>query len=168
MLWFLLLLTILFSYVINTVETAAAGSGSWLTNSGLVRTTKATGNTLLAGGGLCYNVRSASNVLLDLLEDTLGRAGEMYRQAARLLIINDNYINREAYYKTAQQYSGYGGDEAYGSSIRKAFIYDLLTDGNAATLQLVNSWFDAEGNFIAFPGVFRTYLIYHATAIKDF
>ena len=124
----------LFSYVINTVETAAAGSGNWLTNSGLVRTTKATGNTLLAGGGLCYNVRSASNVLLDLLEDTLGRAGEMYRQAARLLIINDNYINREAYYKTAQQYSGYGGDEAYGSSIRKAFIYDLLTDGNAATL----------------------------------
>ena len=158
----------LFSYVINVVETAAAGSGNWLTNSGLVRTTKATGNTLNNGGGLCYNVRSASNVLFDLLEDTLGRAGEMYRQAARLLIINDNYINREAYYKTAQQYSGYGGDEAYGSAIRKAFIYDLLTDGNAATLQLVNSWFDAEGNFIAFPGVFRTYLIYHATAIKDF
>lgn len=158
----------LFGYVINVVDTAAQGSGNYLTNQGITKTVASTSNTLTFGAGTCYNVRSAANVLFDLLEDTLGNAPEMYRQAARLMLINDNYINREAFYKTANQYSGYGGDEAFGDSIRKAYVYDLLTDGNAKTLQLVNSWFDAEGNFIAFPGVFRTYLIYHASAIRDF
>lgn len=157
----------LFGYVINVVDTAASGGGNYLSNQAITKTVAATSNTLTSGAGLCYNVKSAANVLLDLLEDTLGRAPEMYRQAARLALINDNYINRESYYKTLATYSGYGGDEAFGDSIRKAYAYDLLTDGNAKTLALVNSWFDAEGNFIAFPGVFRTYLIFHANAVKD-
>ena len=68
-------------------------------------------NTLLAGGGICYNVVSAMATLADLLEDTIGRAPEMYRQTARILLLNDTYIRRESYYKTVQSYAGYNGDE---------------------------------------------------------
>ena len=157
----------LFNLVIGVVKDAAAGSGNYLTNNSITKTQPPQTNTLFSGGGLCYNVKSAAFVTLDLLEDTLGRAGEMYRQASRLLLVNNEYIDREALYKTTAQYSGYGGDEAFGTAIRKAFVYDFLTNGNAKTLELANSWFDSEGNFIAFPGVFRTYLIFHAQAIRD-
>ena len=65
------------------------------------------------------------------------------------------------------QYAGYTGDQTFGDAIRKAYIYDMMTDGNAMTVQLINSWFDAEGNFVAFPNIFRTYLIFHAEATTD-
>ena len=140
---------------------------SYFTNQSITRNAPAQTNTLLAGGGICYNVVSAMSTLADLLEDTLGQAPEMYRQTARLLLLNDTYVRRESYYKTVQTYAGYNGDEDFGDSVRKAFIYDLLTDGNIATIDLVNSWFDAEGNFIAYPGIFRTQLIFHADAVKE-
>ena len=157
----------LFDIVIGVVKDAAAGNGSYFTNQGISRNAPVLNNTLLFGGGVCYNVTSASNILFDLLEDTLGSAPEMYRQASRLISINDLYINREAYYKTVNQYSGYTGDQEFGDTIRKAYIYDLLTDSNAKTIELINTWFDAEGNFVAFPNIFRTYLIFHATATTD-
>ena len=157
----------LFDIVIGVVKDAAAGNGSYFTNQGISRNAPIQNNTLLFGGGVCYNVTSAANVLYDLLEDTLGRAPEMYRQASRIISLNDLYINREAYYKTVNQYSGYTGDISFGDDIRKAYIYDLLTDGNAKTVELINNWFDAEGNFIAFPNIFRTYLIFHAQATTD-
>ena len=157
----------LFDIVIGVVKDAAAGNGSYFTNQGITRNAPVQNNTLLFGGGTCYNVTSAANVLFDLLEDTLGSAPEMYRQASRLIAINDLYINREAYYKTMNQYAGYTGDQTFGDAIRKAYIYDMMTDGNAMTVQLINSWFDAEGNFVAFPNIFRTYLIFHAEATTD-
>ena len=148
--------TQLFDYPINVIKTAAAGSGNFFTNQSVTRNAPATNNTLQSGGGICYNVTSAARVLGELIESTLGRAPEMYRQAARLLMFNDQYVDREAYFKTKSNYTGYTGDESFGADIRKAFIYDLITDGNIKTLELVNSWFDSEGNFVAFQNIFRT------------
>ena len=157
----------LFNYPLNVIDTAAQGNGNWFTNQSVFRQAPLQNNTLQSGGGICYNVVSASNTLADMINMTLGRAPEMYRQAARLIWFNDQYIDRESYYKTMQNYGGYTGDETFSTNIRKALIYDLITDGNIKTLELVNSWFDAEGNFIAFPNIFRTYLLYHTAAVKD-
>ena len=76
----------LFDIAIGVVKDAAAGNGSYFTNQGITRNAPVQNNTLLFGGGTCYNVTSAANVLFDLLEDTLGSAPEMYRQASRLLL----------------------------------------------------------------------------------
>jgi len=162
----------LFSIPIGVIREAAAGNGSYLVNQSITKTSTpipySSGNTLFSGGGICYNVTSAATTLADLIEDTLGGAPEMYRQAAKLLMFNHEYIDKEAYYKSVNNYSGYAAEIVFGTNIRKAMIYDIITGGNIATIQLVNSWFDSNGNFVAYPGVFRTYLIYHAEAIKEY
>ena len=71
----------LFGYLINVIDTASKGNGNYFTNQSITRNAPAQTNTLLAGGGICYNVVSAMSTLADLLEDTLGQAPEMYRQA---------------------------------------------------------------------------------------
>ena len=162
----------LFSIPIGVIREAAAGNGSYLVNQSITKTSTpipySSGNTLFSGGGICYNVTSAATTLSDLIEDTLGGAPEMYRQAAKLLMFNHEYIDKEAYYKSVNNYTGYTAEIVFGTNIRKAMIYDIITGGNIATIQLVNSWFDSNGNFVAYPGVFRTYLIYHAEAIKEY
>ena len=86
----------LFGYLINVIDTAAQGNGNYFANQGIARLAPAQTNTLLAGGGICYNVVSAMATLADLLEDTIGRAPEMYGQTARILLLIDTYIRRES------------------------------------------------------------------------
>ena len=154
----------LWEILINTVETAAAGNGSHLAT--ITRTVPVTTNTVYKGG-TCYDVTSAAHVLFKVLLHGLGSGTEMYKQSARLLKYNDTYTQLESYEKTLSQYPGYAGDATFADPIQKAIVYDFVTNGNARTLQLVNSWFDADGNFVAYPTLFRTRLLYHARMIKE-
>ena len=65
------------------------------------------------------------------------------------------------------QYPGYGGDISFADDILDAIVYDFITDGNAKTLQLVNGWFDSEGQFVAFPTLFRTRVLFHAQRVRN-
>ena len=154
----------LWNIVIDTVDTAASGGGNYL--AGVTRTEPVQTNTLY-NEGVCYDVRSAMHTLFGIITDTLGSAPQMYRDAARILLYNDQYIRNEAYYKTTGQYTAYSISDTLSDEIVKALQYDLITNGNAATLNLINSWFDAEGNFIAFQNEFRTRVVYHVNAIKQ-
>ena len=154
----------LWEILINTVETAAAGNGSHLAT--ITRTVPVTTNTVYKGG-TCYDVTSAAHVLFKVLLHGLGSGTEMYKQSARLLKYNDTYTQLESYEKTLTQYPGYAGDATFAVPIQNAIVYDFVTNGNARTLQLVNSWFDADGNFVAYPTLFRTRLLYHARMIKE-
>jgi len=157
-------ITTLWDILINTIDTAAAGNGSHLTT--ITRTVPVENNTVYAAG-TCYNVLSASNTLFDILLETLGKGTRQYDQTARILLYNDTYIRYEAFEQTLSQYPGYQGNIEFADPIIKAVIYDFVTDGNARVTQLTNSWFDSEANFIAFPGVFRTRLVYHAQRLRD-
>tara|TARA_B100000614_G_scaffold21360_2_gene17033 strand:+ start:8762 stop:28573 length:19812 start_codon:yes stop_codon:yes gene_type:complete len=154
----------LWEILINTITTAAAGNGSHLAT--ITRTAPVTNNTVYKGG-TCYDVTSAAHVLFKILLHGLGSGTEMYKQSARLLMYNDTYIRLEAFENTLSQYPGYAGDASFVEPIQKAIVYDFITNGNARTLQLINSWFDADGNFVAYPNIFRTRLVYHARMIKD-
>ena len=154
----------LWEILINTVETAAAGNGSHLAT--ITRTVPVTTNTVYKGG-TCYDVTSAAHVLFKVLLHGLGSGTEMYKQSARLLKYNDTYTQLESYEKTLTQYPGYAGVDTFAVPIQNAIVYDFVTNGNARTLQLVNSWFDADGNFVAYPTLFRTRLLYHARMIKE-
>ena len=154
----------LWEILINTIDTAAQGNGSHLAT--ITRTAPVTNNTVYKGG-TCYDVTSAAHVLFKTLLHGLGSGTEMYKQSARLLIYNDTYTRLESYEKTLNQYPGYAGDASFAEPIQKAIVYDFITNGNARTLQLVNSWFDADGNFVAYPTLFRTRLLYHARMIKE-
>ena len=154
----------LWEILINTITTAAAGNGSHLAT--ITRTAPVTTNTVYKGG-TCYDVTSAAHVLFKTLLHGLGSGGEMYKQSARLLMYNDTYTRLESYENTLSQYPGYAGDASFAEAIQKAIVYDFITNGNARTLQLINSWFDADGNFVAYPGIFRTRLVYHARMIKE-
>ena len=154
----------LWEILINTITTAAAGNGSHLAT--ITRTAPVTTNTVYKGG-TCYDVTSAAHVLFKILLHGLGSGTEMYKQSARLLMYNDTYTRLESYENTLSQYPGYAGDASFAEAIQKAIVYDFITNGNARTLQLINSWFDADGNFVAYPGIFRTRLVYHARMIKE-
>ena len=154
----------LWEILINTIDTAAQGNGSHLAT--VTRTAPVTTNTVYKGG-TCYDVTSAAHVLFKTLLHGLGSGTEMYKQSARLLIYNDTYTRLESYEKTLNQYPGYAGDASFAEPLQKAIVYDFITNGNARTLQLVNSWFDADGNFVAYPTLFRTRLLYHARMIKE-
>jgi len=156
-------ITTLFDILIDTIDTAAQGNGSHL--AGITRTLPVTTNTEYKGG-TCYNVTSASNVLFDVLIAGLGSGPEQYKQTARILMYNDQYIRYEAFEQTMTQYPGYGGDIAFADEILNAIVYDFITDGNAKVLQLVNGWFDSEGQFVAFPTLFRTRVLFHAQRIR--
>ena len=80
---------------------------------------------------------------------------------------NDQYIRYEAFEQTMTQYPGYGGDISFADDILDAIVYDFITDGNAKTLQLVNGWFDSEGQFVAFPTLFRTRVLFHAQKVRN-
>ena len=154
----------LWNIIIDTVDTAAQGNGNYLTN--VTRTEPVQTNTEYSAG-VCYDVRSAMHTLFDIVTDTLGGAPAMYQDAARMLLYNDQYIRNEAYYKTIGQYSAYSIPDTLSDDIVKALQYDLITNGNAATLNLLNGWFNADGVFIAFQNEFRTRVVYHVNAIKQ-
>ena len=157
-------ITTLMDILINTVKEAAAGNASHLNS--VTRTLPVTTNTEYKGG-TCYNVISASNVLFDVLMNGLGSGNEMYKQTARVLMYNDQYLREEAFEQTLSQYPGYGGSNTFSDDILNAIVYDYITDGNAKTLELVNSWFDSEGNFVAYPTLFRTRVLYHAQKVQE-
>ncbi len=50
----------------------------------------------------------------------------------------------------------------------KAVRYDMITGGNAGAFKLTQTWFDGEGNFIAFDNVVRSHLLYTITRLREY
>ena len=106
--------------------------------------------------------------------DTLGggnspHTGGNYseRFIARYLTFNRHAVCAKAFAEVQSQYPPTTAELSFAQDIMDAVIYDLNTRGNAGMMRYVNTWFDGEGNFIAFPGVVRQHLIFYLLRIAE-
>ena len=157
----------------DTIEVAASSSPAPSHLTTVTRTTPYNSNTNYQLY-TCYNVVSASDTLFDLMIDTLGggnspHTGGNYseRFIARYLTFNKGAISRKAFAETQSQYPTTNAEIGFAETIMDAIIYDLNTRGNAGMMKYVNTWFDGEGNFIAFPTVVRQHLVFYLLRIAE-
>ena len=163
----------LFNLVMDTIEKAASSSPAPSHLTTVTRTTPYNSNAAYQYY-TCYNVISASDTLFDLMIDTLGggnspHTGGNYseRFIARYLTFNKGAISRKAFAETQSQYPTTNAEIGFAETIMDAVIYDLNTRGNAGMMKYVNTWFDGEGNFIAFPTVVRQHLVFYLLRIAE-
>ena len=116
----------------------------------------------------CYNVTSATDTLFDVLLHTLGGGSKSDKKCARHILFNKHAIVQKAYDRTVNQYPGTQATMQFADDMVVALLYDMNTGGNQGMLKLVNSWFDGEGNFIAFPNVVRQHLLFYTTRIREY
>jgi len=155
----------LFDIVTNTISEAAAGNPSHLTT--VTRETPWNSNTEYQYY-TCYNVTTAAEALFDLMIDTIGGGSYSDRKCARHILFNKQAISAKSFERTSTQYPGTGATIDFADPILDGLIYDLNTGGNQGMLKVVNSWFDGEGNFIAFEGVTRQHLLFYVTRIREY
>ena len=155
----------LFEIVIDTISTAASGDPSHLT--AVPRETPWNSNTEYQYY-TCYNVTTAAESLFDLMIDTIGGGSYSDRKCARHILFNKQAISAKSFERTLTQYPASTATIDFVNPILDALIYDLNTGGNQGMLKVVNSWFDGEGNFIAFQGVTRQHLLFYVTRIREY
>lgn len=155
----------LFDIVAQTIKQASEGGGSYLAT--ITRTGVNTNNTNYQFY-TCYNVITAADTLFDLMIDTIGGGSKSDRNAARHILFNQQAIGPKSFERTTTQYPGTSVDEQFAYDIINAVVYDLNTGGNQGMLKLVNSWFDGEGNFIAFQGITRQHLLFYVTRVREY
>ena len=155
----------LFDVVVNTIESAKTNTNHL---SGLTRTVPPYTNTLYQQY-TCYNVVSAMTTAFDLITDTLGAGSYSNRNTGHYLRFNDQAITSRALAATLANYPlGDNPDLPFFQAVLEAGIYDLTTDGNASAFELAGTWFDGEGQFIAYPTVDRIRLLYGVNKIREY
>lgn len=155
----------LFDILIDTISTANAGNPSYL--AGLTRTTGYNSNTVYQYY-TCYNVTSAADTLFELMSESLGGGSHSDKAAARRILFNKHAVSLKAFSETQTAYPATLAEQTFGDALIDGLLYDLNTGGNIGILRLVNTWFDGEGNFIAFPDVTKQHLLWYVTRISEY
>ncbi|AOV61558.1 virion structural protein [Synechococcus phage S-WAM1] len=155
----------LFDIVINTISEASAGNASHL--AGITRDAGYNSNTEYQFY-TCYDVTSAAETLFDMMLDTLGGGSNSDRSAARRILFNRHAISAKAFSEVQTAYPTTVAEESFGDALIGGLLYDLNTGGNQGVLRIVNTWFDGEGNFIAFPDVTKQHLLWFVTRISEY
>jgi hypothetical protein len=148
--------------LIETVENAE-NNVNYLTS--ITKTLPYSGNTEYQEY-TCDNVKSAISILFDTMIEALVPAGRTEKNASRLIHNNDRYIREESYAQVLLNNPSYTGTVDFADEIIKSIRHDLVTGGNANVIKHINSWFDGEGNFIAFSNINRTRLLSHLDNIR--
>ena len=151
---------------INTITQAAENNQNFLTAS-VTKTFPYNGNVNYQQG-TCYDCTSAADTLFDIMVDTLGGGYKNSQRVANVLLYNTQSIAGRAFSETQSTYPTTNLTIAFAEDVLKACRYDLVTGGNAGAFKLSQTWFDGEGNFIAFPTVTRSHLIYCLTRIREY
>ena len=151
---------------VNTIQEAAVNNNNYLLSS-VTKTFPFNSNTNYQGG-TCYNVTSAIDTLMSLLSHALGGGTYSDKVVADMLLFNDQAISQRAFDQTTTYYGTTGVTLEYCQQVMRAIRYDMITGGNAGAFKLTQSWFDGEGNFIAFDGVIRSHLIYATTRLREY
>jgi len=155
----------LFDIVIDTISTANAGNASYL--NGVTRDTGYNANTDYQYY-TCYNVTSASDTLFELMEETLGGGSKSDKAVARRILWNKHAVSLKAFSEVQTAYPTTVAEQSFGDALLDGLLYDLNTGGNIGILRIVNTWFDGEGNFIAFPDVTKQHLLWYVTRISEY
>ena len=156
----------LYDLVIDTISVAASATPTPNHLTTVTRTTPYNSNTNYQFF-TCYNVTSAANTLFDLMIETLGGGSFSERKVARYLTFNKHAIVAKSFSEVTTQYPGTLAPESFAQVVMDAIVYDLNTGGNSGAMKLANSWFDGEGNFIAYPDVTRQHLVFYLARISE-
>ena len=156
----------LFGMVISTITEAAVNNVNYLTGS-VTKTTASTGNTNYQAG-TCHNEVSAVDTLFDIMSNTLGAGANTDKGIADILLFNHAAIVARVVDDVTATYATTNLTSDFPDAVLKALRYDMITGGNAGAFRLAQTWFDGEGNFIAFTDVIRSHLIYALTRIREF
>tara|TARA_A200000113_G_scaffold226021_1_gene249552 strand:- start:21434 stop:43285 length:21852 start_codon:yes stop_codon:yes gene_type:complete len=151
---------------IATITGAATSNSNYLANS-VTKTFPFNGNADYQGG-TCYNVTSAIDTLMSLLSHALGGGTKNDKRVANMLAFNDQAICGRAFDMVTSYYGTTNVTIEFCQAVMKAVRYDMITGGNAGAFKLTQSWFDGEGNFIAFDNVVRSHLIYTITRLREY
>ena len=155
----------LFDIVINTITEAAVNSNNYLT--GVPKTLPPTNNTEYQAG-TCHNEQSAIDTLFDIMIDTLGGGTNNEKHVANMLLFNHQAIAQRVIDQTTANYASTNVDISFADAVLRAVRYDMVTGGNAGSFRLAQTWFDGEGNFIAFQDTTRSHLIYALTRCREY
>ena len=160
-------ITTLFDLVLDTLTVAASGSPSPSHLSTVTRNTGYNSNTAYQYY-TCYNVTSAADTLFELMSDSLGGGSQSDQTAAKRITLNMHVVAGKAFSEVQTAYPNTVAELSFGEALVKGLLYDLNTGGNVGILRLVNTWFDGEGNFIAFPDVTKQHLLWYVTRISEY
>ena len=155
----------LMNIVVDTIKLAKDGGGSHL--DAIAKVEPWTFNRQYQTW-TCYNVKSSIHTLFDVLMKTLSGGSKSDLKSARHILFNKHAITARAYERTTNQYPGTAATLQFADDMVHSLLYDLNTGGNQGMLKLVNSWFDGEGNFIAFQDVVRQHLLFYTTRIREY
>ena len=155
----------LMNIVVDTIKLAKDGGGSHL--DAIEKVEPWTFNRQYQTW-TCYNVKSTIHTLFDVLMKTLSGGSKSDLKSARHILFNKHAIIARSFERTTNQYPNTAITADFASEIVHALLYDLNTGGNQGMLKLVNSWFDGEGNFIAFQDVVRQHLLFYTTRIREY
>ena len=155
----------LMNIVVDTIKLAKDGGGSHL--DAIEKVEPWTFNRQYQTW-TCYNVKSSIHTLFDVLMKTLSGGSKSDLKSARHILFNKHAIIARSFERTTNQYPNTAITADFASEIVHALLYDLNTGGNQGMLKLVNTWFDGEGNFIAFQDVVRQHLLFYTTRIREY
>lgn len=155
----------LFNIVIDTISTAANGGTSHLTT--VTRDVGYNSNNQYQFY-TCEDVTSAAESLFDLMIDTLGAGSNSDKSTARRITFNKHAVSAKAFAEVQNAYPTTVAEQSFADTLLDGLLYDLNTGGNNGVLRIVNTWFDGEGNFIAFPDVTKQHLLWYVTRISEY
>ena len=157
----------LFDVLIQTITTAASGSPAPSYLSTITRDAGYNSNTQYQFY-TCENVTSAVETLFDLMTSSLGGGSNSDKSAARRILFNKHAVSAKAFSEVQTAYPTTTAEQSFGDTLLTGLLYDLNTGGNNGVLKIVNTWFDGEGNFIAFPDVTKQHLLWFVTRISEY
>jgi len=137
--------------------------------------------------GDCANVASSITTLTSILTTAVTNgnmnhvtrqsesdSNKLYRDAAKLILFNKEYIKYESLQGTLNNYAGFSVPGGNAKCLRdigyvvNAIVYDLLTDGNSAIIEAATSYIDATtGTVLSLEGELIQ-SIYTYNRVKDY
>ena len=155
----------LMEIIISTIEEAAVNQVNYLNN--VSKTTPAQTNADYQQG-TCYNEISAIDTLFDIMTTTLGGGANTDKSIANMVLFNSDAIASRVMDAVNGNYASTNLTIDFAYDVLKALRYDLITGGNAGAFRLAQTWFDGEGNFIAFQTTTRTHILYALTRVREY
>ena len=156
----------LMDIVINTITEAAVNNVNYLTTN-VSRSTAFAFNTEYQFG-TCYDEQSAIDTLFDVMTSTLGAGYNTDKGIANMLLFNTDAIAQRVMDDVNATYASTNLTIDFPLDLLKALRYDMITGGNAGAFRLAQTWFDGEGNFIAFQTTTRTHLLFAVTRVREY
>ena len=155
----------LMGIIIDTITEAAVNNVNYLTT---VTKTFADNNNTEYQFGTCHDEQSAIDTLFEIMINTLGGGTHNEKIVANRILFNSDAIATRVLDATTANYGTTDVDISFAYDVLKAVRYDMITGGNAGAFRLAQTWFDGEGNFIAFQDVTRSHLIFALTRCREF